>query len=61
MREYPKYIIQYLAMGWENKYIFTFSRKLGSLVIIKIKIKKLDGDYKYFSLILRTWIFSENL
>ena len=21
-----------------------------------VKIKKLDGDYKYFSLILRTWI-----
>ena len=29
--------------------------------MIEIKIKELDGDYKYFSLILRTWIFSENL
>ena len=26
-----------------------------SLVIIKIEIKKLDGDYNYLNLILRTW------
>ena len=28
MGEYPKYIMQYLDMTWENKRIFTFSRKL---------------------------------
>ena len=26
--ELPKYIIQYLVTAWENKYIFTFSKKL---------------------------------
>ena len=26
--ELPKYIMQYLDTAWENKYIFTFSRKL---------------------------------
>ena len=28
-------------------------------VIIKIKIKKLDGEYNYLDLILRTWVFQK--
>ena len=28
MGVYPQHIMQYLDMSWENKYIFTFSRKL---------------------------------
>ena len=32
-----------------------------SSVIIKIKIKMLDGDYNYFNLILRTLIFFQKI
>ena len=32
-----------------------------SCVIIKIKIKKLDGDYNSFYLILRTWGFFQKI
>ena len=28
MGEQPKYFMQYLDMAWDNKYLFTFSRKL---------------------------------
>ena len=45
-------------LGKTNK-ISHFLENLRSWAITKIKIKKLDGDYKYFILILRTWGFSE--
>ena len=47
--------MQYLDMAWEYKYISHFLESLRSYAVIKIKIKKLDGDYKYFSLMLRTF------
>ena len=27
-KAYPKYIMQYLVMAWDNKYICTFSRRI---------------------------------
>ena len=47
-------------LGETNKFSH-FLESLRSRAIAKIKIKKLDGDYKYSSLILRTCVFSENL
>ena len=42
-----KYIMQYLDMAWENKYIFTFSRNL------EVMSKNLNKDF-------RTWMAITN-
>ena len=31
LRDLPKYIIQYLVMAWQNKYIFTFPKQLDAM------------------------------
>ena len=46
-------------MAWESKSIFSFPKKRDIVAIIKIKIKKLDGDYNYLNLILRTFFFKK--
>ena len=51
--------MQYLDTTWEIKQFFTFSRKFEAM--IKIKIKKLDDDDNYFSLILRAWVIFRKL
>ena len=46
--------------GKTNKFSH-FLKSIMSRLIIKIKIKKLHGDYKYLSLILRTWVLTGTL
>ena len=53
--ELPKCISQYLILAWDNKFPH-FLKSLMSCIVFKIKTK-LDGDYKCFSSILRTWVF----
>ena len=40
MGEKPKYSMQYLDMAWDNKYIFTFSRKIEAMSDNKNKNKE---------------------